>query len=327
MNFVLNYKSGSPIAIIKGGKNNGKIIYWCDKDKLICDEKKENFEKDNNIIHKCTCNNIINDDEDEILGLNFYKHVGKRDNYTTINKLREHIKNRDAPDAHTKMGYLYKKGLQEIDQRQNKEIIISDGGLYPLFNINMDREVFYISGMGGSGKSTYISYLMKAYNLLYPDNNIYLFSNKTEDDAFKNRRFVRIEMNEEIVDKPIELTELKNSFVIFDDYEYNIVKSVEQALLKLSNLILNQGRSYKINFAFVSHLTNNYTKTKNILAEMNNITIFPCMTSAYSLDYLLKRYFGFSKEQIYKIIHLPSRWVTIYKCPFIVLYSNGVYIV
>ena len=49
------------------------------------------------------------------------------------------------------------------------------------------------------------------------------------------------------------------------------------------------------------------------------------MTTKYSLKYLLEKYFGFDKPMINKICKLPSRWVTVYKCPPLVLYSSGAF--
>ena len=56
MKFILNYKYGSPVAKIKGGIDDNKIIYLLDEDDEVY---KNNFQ-------------ITNEEEDDILGLFFH---------------------------------------------------------------------------------------------------------------------------------------------------------------------------------------------------------------------------------------------------------------
>jgi len=181
--------------------------------------------------------------------------------------------------------------------------------------------------MSGSGKSYYAGQLVESYNKIYPSNKVFLFSNKEEDPALDKHKLIRIKLDDSLVEDPIKLKELENSCVIFDDVEAIPSKKLAIELDRLRDLILQQGRSLKVNFIYIAHIANNHSKTRTILNEMHSITIFPAMTTKYSLKYLLERYFGFDKEQIRKINGLPSRWVTIYKAPFVALHEQGAYLV
>jgi hypothetical protein len=70
--------------------------------------------------------------------------------------------------------------------------------------------------------------------------------------------------------------------VVFDDVEYNTVKEIDKELDRIRDLILQQGRSYRCSFVYISHQANNYKSTRTILNECNSITIFPAMTTRYS---------------------------------------------
>jgi len=314
MSFKFSFTHGKTIAYIKGGQYNSNIIRYYN----TLDEKEI---EDNESVNNLPVNKT------DIIGLNLYRSLGKRVSFAKLNKINDYINTDSIPeyeDLKTKKFYF--KCQNEYDKLKDKEIILNDGVLYPTFDITAEREVFYIAGMAGSGKSTYISYLMKSYNILYPDRDIILFSNKTIEPAFDNIKYTRINMNSELYENPLTLGELSNKLIIFDDYEYGTDLRVVKALFATANLILFQGRSSNIHMIYVAHLANNYKETRGILAEMTSITVFPQMTTPYSLKYLFTKYFGFDKEAVNKIFKLPSRWVTIYKSPFIITYSGGAYI-
>ena len=72
------------------------------------------------------------------------------------------------------------------------------------------------------------------------------------------------------------------------------MKEIDKELTRISDLILQQGRSYKCSFVYISHQANNYKATRNILNEAHHIVVFPSMSTRYSLNYLFGKYFGFN---------------------------------
>ena len=333
MRFTISLKNGLPMGIIKGGQHDGEIIYLLDKDsKPKCDHKNC---KHNNcakcIKAGCMCasggEKKIDTDDMELLIENFFKHMKGRVNFVKLDKLQRALINKERPTDRD-LEVLYDEAMSLLDGSKGKEVILPDGAeIKPIFDTTKERQVFYVTGMSGSGKSTYVSKLVEIYHKLFPNNSIYLFSNKPEDPALDKFDYVkRIKLDDSLVDDPIQLPELKNSLVIFDDIEAIPNKQLANEMDRLRDMILQQGRSYKVSFCYVSHLANNYKQTRTILNECHAITIFPAMCTKYSLKYLMEKYFGFGKHDLSKLLSLPSRWVTIHKAPVFVLYEKGGYL-
>lgn len=308
MKFNLNFDDGKSLAYIKGGIYDKEIIYLSDKD------QKENKKK-------------VDIDDMALLVENLYKNMKGRLSFKKLEQLQDAIMTKERP-INRELANHYDEALKIIQGSKGKEILLDeDSNLYPMWDIKSERQVFMITGMSGSGKSTYTSQLMDSYHKQYKRNKVYIFSNKDDDPALDKHKFaVRIPISEDLVEDPIHLDEFRNSLVIFDDIEGNPSRIVNKEMDRLRDLILQQGRSYKCSFVYISHLANNYKQTRTILNECNAVTVFPAMTTRYALKYLLEKYFGFEKKDINKLVGLNSRWVTIYKAPVMVMYSKGCYL-
>jgi len=299
---AFSYSDGDPIGYIK---KKSKVIYVNRESK----KKEETF--DDEILE-----NIIS---------NYIQNMNVRINFKQIEDLKYALINQEEPTNET-LRKLYKIANLDIDNSKEREIIIKDAEVEPIINPNVERQVFYVSGMSGSGKSTYVNKIINSYVKFFKNNKVYLFSNKEEDTSYTNKNIIRVKLDDELVNEPITLDEIRNSMVIFDDIEGVPSKKIMNELDRLRDVILQQGRSYKVYFCYVSHLANNYKQTRTILNECHSITIFPAMTTAYSLKYLLEKYFGFGKDDIKKLLNLDSRWITIFKLPCLfVLHENGCY--
>lgn len=307
LNFDSEDEKGQPLGYIRGGKHEGEIVYL------------------NGIKHKTKSK--INNNEIAVLIEAIYRNMDNKINQKTMDRLREAILDRKRP-ANRELSQLYDMAIKMLDSGKNKEIKLDDDGvLNPCFNTTRERDVMMVCGMSGSGKSHYVANLCRVYKRQYPSNKVILFSNKPSDPAFDSLEYVeRVVISVELLTDPITLNELSSAFVIFDDVEFTTNKEIDKELIRLADLILQQGRSYKTSFAYVSHQSNNYKATRTILNEAHSITIFPSMVTKYSLKYLLGTYFGFDKDSIKRLARLPSRWVTICKAPSIVLYSGGCYL-
>jgi len=306
MNFNLNLNGGNALGFIKGGEYDKEIIYLGNKN--TGGDKK------------------IDVDDMSILIENLYKNMNGRINFKQLEDLQNAIIDKKKPTNRTISRY-YDQAMKILDKSRGKEIILKDdGSFFPMFDTNKERQVFMITGMSGSGKSTYTGKLINTYKKIYPNNEVFVFSNKDSDPALDKEDIKRMPIDEELINDPINLDELNNSLVVFDDIEGNPDKKINAEMDRLRDLILQQGRSYKVSFVYISHLANNYKQTRTILNECNSITIFPAMTTKYALKYLLEKYFGFCRDDINKVCSLPSRWVTINKAPIVVLYEKGCYL-
>tara|TARA_R110000796_G_scaffold37061_1_gene93779 strand:+ start:158 stop:1084 length:927 start_codon:yes stop_codon:yes gene_type:complete len=304
---TLSLDSGRPLAMIKDGKFDKEILHInTDIEKT---KKKE-----------------LDTDQTAILIENLYRTMGNKLNFRKMELLRDSIQNKRRP-VNRELAQFYDYSMKMISNNENREIVLEDGELVPIFDTNQERSVFMITGMSGSGKSTYTAALCKTYHQQFPKNKIILFSNKPSDPVFDILSYIdRITITEELVKDPITLNELENSLVLFDDVECNTSKEIDKELTRISDLILMQGRSFKCSFVYITHQANNYKATRNILNEAHHVVVFPAMCTRYSLNYLFKNYFGFEKETIAKICKLPSRWVQVTKAPSAVLYKTGCFL-
>ncbi len=165
---------------------------------------------------------------------------------------------------------------------------------------------------------------------------IYLISRIEDDEAFRDLiesgTMTPVDINDpDLINNPINAKEeLSNSLIVFDDYEL-LDKSIQKSIeITLKDVMLN-GRDQAnlgndIYAIITAHQITNYSKTRDILNECSSITLFPKAGSTYHIRRVLRTYCGFGKDNIEKIINLPSRWITIYKrWPMWVMYSGGVY--
>tara|TARA_R110000803_G_scaffold21011_1_gene53387 strand:+ start:4531 stop:5466 length:936 start_codon:yes stop_codon:yes gene_type:complete len=212
--------------------------------------------------------------------------------------------------------------------KKHTEIIIKDGGVLPCWNKECEREVFYIAGMSGSGKSVFASKLINNYKQTFKKNKVLLFSNKDEDPALDKEGVLRIALDDDLLFDQFELNDFRNKLIVFDDVEANKNKKMQGELDRLRDLILQQGRSYHCSFIYISHLLNDGHKTRTILNESQHLVVFPKYITFHALRYCLEKYFGMSKEDIHRLKKLPSRYACLSKFPQLsVIYDKGAYLI
>lgn len=209
---------------------------------------------------------------------------------------------------------------------------IDDGVIIPLPKIE-ERGVYYVAGPSGSGKSTYASNLTKIFKKINKNSDLFIFSrtDAKNDPAFNGIKYYQIEINESIIDNPIDITELTpNCFILFDDCNTITNDSYKKAVDKLMMDILEIGRKLNISICITNHLVipNERKIARTIMNEMQSLTVFPKSGSSQQIRYCLKTYFGFDNKQIDYILKIDSRWITINKnYPMNVLYEHGVFII
>lgn len=188
-------------------------------------------------------------------------------------------------------------------------------------NPETERQILYITGRSGSGKSYYTKKYIEEYVKFYPKNNVYIFSSLESDsslDSLKNLK--RIKISEELLNDDLTAKDFKDSIVIFDDTDVISNKKILKKIDEIKDSILQTGRHFRVSAIITTHTACNGGSTKIILNECHSITIFPAGLGNRSLKYLLDSYLGLDKHQIKKIKNLNSRWVTIVKSfPMVVL--------
>lgn len=311
LSFKDNKNNTSPIAIKKydDDDKNKKILY-------ISNDINERPDMPDNF------NPLDYISVDEI------RQTKKYLNTLEVRNIIEHLKKLDEPKDNELMK-IYNDSLDIIFSRLGKVIKINDHSHFEYIpDITTEREIIYISGASGSGKSHFAAQYMKKYHSL-TNNDVILFSNVDNDTLFNNLDYVhKMNLNDvSIYNDPIKLDELSNKLIIFDDAEQLKSKIIQKAIDDLKTLILEQGRHKNISFIITSHLTSNYAKTRTIISELNIFVCFPHSNSRYHITRFLKVYVGLSKEEINRIFKLNTRWVLVHlKTPRFILAEKECFI-
>lgn len=250
-----------------------------------------------------------------------------------IKEIISHLANLEPPDK-TSNNYdkidLYHKLLNIIFDRIGKTITIKNNTFEYIPQVVNGREIIYISGASGSGKSYFTSQYMKKYHKI-TNNDVILFTNVKQDydyDNLFNFSYVkRINIyDNSLKTSPMTTDELINKLIIFDDVD-NVDNLTQKTIDNLKKLILEEGRHTNTSCIITSHVTSNYAKTRTLISELHGFVCYPNYNSRYHLQRFLKIYISLDNDQINRIFNLKSRWVFIsLKVPRFVLCENQCYI-
>ena len=217
--------------------------------------------------------------------------------------------------------------LSDADESNGfKNIRLKEGKFSHIPNTDQERDILYITGPSGSGKSWYANTYIKNYKKTYPKNNIYMFSPVVEDESISSD-IKRVKLDDRMVTDPLKIGELAESLVIFDDIDVIKDKKLREAIYGLLNEVLEVGRHIKVSCIITNHLPTNGKETRRMLNEAHAITYFPAAGSKVQLNRLLEQYIGMDKKDIKKAKQSGSRWVTVFKnYPQFVMTENEMYL-
>lgn len=287
-------KGARPIAIVKGGRDDGKVLYI-----------HEDNHKGSKPKHEIRSNDYATELRD----------VKPSERVKLIQRLQEAHDKGLATDQLVGEGALGKQLYERICQDAQKATCIdlpddSQFQLVPSPNPER-REVFYIAGASGSGKSYIAKGIAECYKKLFPDRECYLISKLGEDSTLDALKFLkRINIQTFIDDYP-ELDEFQDCLVIFDDYD-TLTGNAEKVVGKLIDDLATMGRHTNTTMLCLSHYLTNYKKTRLLLNEATHIVVYPMATSFHALGYLLKTHIGMTKDDV-RDLKKMGRWVCVYK--------------
>lgn len=219
--------------------------------------------------------------------------------------------------------YTYNKIQNKGDLGSHFKI---NDGLLKIYPTEDPKQIdsVYVTGPAGSGKSYFCSEFIEEYKKRYPKRPIILFSNKPEDEILDQWNPMRIPLNKNLVIDPIELEELEESLVVFDDIDQITDKDIQNAVWKLRDQILEVGRAKQISTCIVAHQITNYKQSRVCLNECSYVVMFCKSGARHGINYFLKKYAGLDKKTVAEIMNLPSRWVVLKKTyPMCVIYQTG----
>ena len=175
------------------------------------------------------------------------------------------------------------------------------------------RDVFYICGPSGSGKSYVAKAIAEEYHKLHPDRSIYLVSKLTEDSTLDKLKYIIRIDPQKLVEKPItDLKPLEESLIIFDDIE-NFDRETDKVIQNLVNQVASTGRHNVTSMIYITHLLSDYKRTRLVLMEATGYVLYPQSTGSHALNYMLKTYVGMDSKESQALRKAGSRWVYIRK--------------
>lgn len=203
---------------------------------------------------------------------------------------------------------------EEITSEKNgKELIeLPAGGdlkfqVMPEQRENM-RDVIYVVGPSGSGKSYWCGEYMRVFQALFkcPAKNMVLISaDDFSDPAFKMVNYTHIKADEDMVENPLDLEELTRkdksgkalpSLILFDDFEGIHNKRVKQAVEALQQRVLEIGRKRAIYVLYVAHVSASGQASRLIANELTGFCMFPKYSSGQNLSYFLTNHLNVPEQ-------------------------------
>ena len=218
---------------------------------------------------------------------------------------------------------------EEYVKKPFNQMHLTEGRFQMIPNTNLDRQIHFICGPSGSGKSYFAVNYVNEYVKRYKRCNIYLLSSLDEDETIdKIKGLKRLKIDDSILENPLQINEFdERDLIIFDDIDVIGNKLLRSAVYTFLDQCLEIGRHKKLELVITNHLCNNGKDTRRILNECHTVTIYPRAGSSYGLNYLLQKYIGIDKKDILKIKKLKSRHVTIYKhAPQFVMSERDIYL-
>lgn len=289
-------KGARPVALVKGGEFDGEILYLHENDHK---GKKPAFEINPNRY------------KTELRDLKPTERV------RLLTRLEEAFKKGLAPEQLIGETGLAKQLYERIlsDSVKDKSVTLPDDDSQFQLLPSPDpekREVFYIAGASGSGKSHIAKGVAECYKRLHPDREVYLISKLNEDATLDSMRPKpkRINIQSLIEDYP-DLNEFENCLVIFDDFD-TFTGDASKVVHKLIDDLATMGRHTKTTMLVLSHYLSNYKQTRLILNEATHLVVYPQATSHHALSYLLKTHVGLGSDDV-RDLKKMGRWCCIQK--------------
>jgi hypothetical protein len=211
------------------------------------------------------------------------------------------------------ISYVGKFDSDDELETETSSITLKEGQFQPIPNTKKEREVLYITGQSGSGKTYFTKEFLKEYKKFYPDNDIYLFSaipNEGDKDDYKDINPLRLKIDEKISE--LDAKDFKDCCVVFDDMDCFKDKKIMKIVSHLRDEMLETGRHNNTTIINTYHQPTGAHDTKRIISEATGVVYFP-YTATGKIRNLLENYLDLKPEQVDKLSDCGSRWVMIRK--------------
>jgi hypothetical protein len=177
------------------------------------------------------------------------------------------------------------------------------------------RDVLYVCGPAGAGKSHFCKMFVTNYRALRPSNATYLVSGLKKDKTLDSLEppMQRVDVGR-LADGDRTLVEDVETWgkclLVVDDIE-SLDKREGDAVEHLEKTALCNGRHAEMSVLRCAHVGADYRRSKVMFVEMQGLVIFPS-SRATSYDYLLSKKLNLPKSLVDKLLKLNDRWALIH---------------
>jgi len=200
------------------------------------------------------------------------------------------------------------------DKNLKNNVLKTDNEIIPCMNFCDKREIIYITGKSGSGKSYLTNQLANQYHKQHSDRIIYYVTKvkyEQGDISLDKDLYIFVDITKflNIIrqdDCPKE--DFANSLVIFDDIS-SVLGSDEKILWYWINLCLEVYRKNNTSLILCNHLPTEYKKTRLMIAEMTKYIVFNNLKTRS--DRVLLTYIEMTKQEVADMLKHESRWFCI----------------
>jgi hypothetical protein len=195
-------------------------------------------------------------------------------------------------------------------------------------NKDIERQIIYIAGSSGSGKSHWCRQFITEYHKSYPSRSVYVISALDTDPTLDSVKYIqRIKLTPELLADDLKSEDFADSLVIFDDVDTISNRQIRKKILQIQSDILSTGRHFNVSCLVTTHTPCAGNDSKLILNECHACVIFPAGLGGRAKSYLLEAYLGLDKKQIRKLKDIDSRSICFIKgYPQVVLAEKEAYI-
>lgn len=252
-------------------------------------------------------------------------------NFVYLKEKKEKKKNiRDIPPEKLKEmlingddDQIYFKNEEEYMEDQNQKFDYYEKDVMFMPTLTKERELLYIFGPSGSGKS----FLSKKYAILYKKfkkgNDVFVLSHVKNDPSFEGMNYKHIPVEKEILEE-IDLETLADSLVIFDDTDSRD-KELQKMVDALKDDIAQRGRHHNISAIFTTHMACNFLRTRVLLSECDKFIVFPGSGGKKQQEYMVVNYGGMAKSFFNSLGSYRSRWMMFnVRYPNYIVHDHGV---
>lgn len=177
-----------------------------------------------------------------------------------------------------------------------KDLHIKTGKFQLICDKTEDRHTMFVSGHAGSGKSYFVAQYVKEFIKTYPEQEIFLISENTDDPALDSiKEIIRLRVGEYLIEDPFDWTEFHNCLIIYDDID-SINGPVGKHINNFRDKMLKNSRKHKVSVICTNHNPCE-RQLKSVIQESDTVVFFLKKFNR-SLKYLLKEYLGLDDDAI-----------------------------